>query len=123
MNTRQVKTASEIFALAFLALVQTGAQAAETPASEREKDRASVGESEISNLEIPAISLVGMIPAEGRLGAWMHQFRERHPRYLAQSQRARSARMLRRAAADQFYSPVLTASAGRTENPTEAPRT
>lgn len=123
MNTRQVKTASEIFALAFLALVQTGAQAAETSASEREKDRASVGESEISNLEIPAISLVGMIPAEGRLGAWMHQFRERHPRYLAQSQRARSARMLRRAAADQFYSPVLTASAGRTENPTEAPRT
>ncbi len=123
MNTRQTKKVSGIFALVFWAGIQMGAQAAETPALEQTKDRAPVEESGHSDLEIRDISLIGMIPAEGRLGAWMHQFREDHPRYLAQRARAQSAQLLRKAVKEQFRSPVLSASAGRTENPTDAPRT
>lgn len=121
MSNRQTKTAKGFLAIALLTSIQAGAQPADMPAAET--NRVDAVAAVHAEEEIRAVPLVGMIPAEGRLGAWMHQFRERHPRYLAQMERAQSARLSRKATEEQFRSPALTASAGRTEDPTGAPRT
>lgn len=71
--------------------------------------------------EAPKLPLVGMVPAEGPLGAWLADVRERHPSALAAKARTFAAQRRADAVGLGFSDPSLTSSAGWSDGPGEAP--